>query len=400
MAFEHRVRLLLGNPPIEADVWDEYTIAVDMLRAGGPFTFTLWYSKDRRAAWNVLLESVKCFDPVRVAIDDALVLNGQIEMLSFPASRTEGARIIVNGRDLAGPAVDFDVSPRLSLTQTTVEAAIRQVFEPLGVTVVTGLDPEAVRISQQGAPQPNARRTRTRRQPVDRTHPQIGERMWNYAQRLAQRAGLLMWVGPLPDGGMGVMLDVPEYDWPPEYQFTRRIDAQGRVTQDSNILDGAFTVSVANIPTEVFVYGHGARGDGTPARVCTHLQHDRFNERFVRRMGTPSPNLFPPRPRHVRANRARSPDQTRQQASRIVDAALVDHEVYTMLVQGHGQVVRGRSLLYAVNTMCRIRDDLVALDGPFLITRCEFRRSRKGGTFTSLVCSPKDAIRITPDPEV
>jgi prophage tail gpP-like protein len=86
----------------------------------------------------------------------------------------------------------------------------------------------------------------------------------------------------------------------------------------------------------------------------------------------------------------------------MVAEAMADFRSYKCTVQGHGQDTDTGHLLYAINTMARVRDDVCTdangnpLDESMLITRVEFMRSRQTGTTTTVTLSPRDAISVVP----
>ena len=111
----------------------------------------------------------------------------------------------------------------------------------------------------------------------------------------------------------------------------------------------------------------------------------------------------PTQPRHVRAQRARTVAETAREGARMVAEAMAGFRAYRCTVHGHGQDGTAGHLLYAINTMARVRDDVTTdasgnpLDESMLITRVEFQRSRQNGTTTAVTLSPRDAISLVPD---
>lgn len=125
---DHEVKLILASSGVELDVWDEYVITQDMLSPGSPFTFALWYSRDRAATWEVLRRSVKVGDSVILTIDGAPQLNGRIEQVTTAAAGHGARTMTIAGRDLAGVALDFDADPTINVTGQRLEDALRRVF--------------------------------------------------------------------------------------------------------------------------------------------------------------------------------------------------------------------------------------------------------------------------------
>lgn len=395
MALTHNVSLSLADGA-DVDVWDGYQITQSMIRHGSPFTFELWRSNTARSTWDYLLDNVKAFDPCTVRIDGAVQMCGQIESVRVGSDRG-GAKIIVSGRDTAGCLQSWDLDPRIPLRKTTLEDALRAIFEPFGFKVFIGVDASVVAQSQRAHRAASAKHAprHPRRAHVDRWRPDIGTKAWQAAQKLCRRAGYMMWVAPWDTDSIAVIVDKPRYDSAPIYQLTRREVSPGLVSQDSNILAGWRTTDVRDVPTEVFVYGQAARGDGTPARTCAHLVNDRLDAQFVR-------FPVPARPIHARSVSAQELGHNEQQAARLLDDAMVRHRAYEAIVQGHGQTLDGGDdarVLWAINNNVRVRDDVSRIDETMMIDTLEFTGSRNDGKRTKLNLHPLYAIRLQPDPE-
>lgn len=130
---DHEVKLTLASSGVGLDVWDEYAITLDMLTPGSPFTFALWYSRDRQTTWEVLRRSVKVGDSVVLSIDGAPQLNGRIETIRTPVDGHGSRTMVITGRDLAGPALDFDADPAINVVGQRLEDALRRVFASVNV---------------------------------------------------------------------------------------------------------------------------------------------------------------------------------------------------------------------------------------------------------------------------
>ena len=132
---EHTVDLVLAASGLAPDVWDEYAITIDMLQAGNAFTFGMWSSETNGTTWDALRRGVKALDSVVVGIDGAAQLNGRIEKIETGADGHGEARMVISGRDLAGPALDWDADPTLTLTGIPLEQALQRVFAGVGLPV-------------------------------------------------------------------------------------------------------------------------------------------------------------------------------------------------------------------------------------------------------------------------
>ena len=390
MAISHDVKLVRDTSGQDFSNWSEYQITLDMLKAGSPWSFTLWRSDAASSTWNDIRKSIKCGHAITVSIDGAPQLNGRVEEIVVGGNRQKGVSFTITGRDMAGGPIDWDVDPSVSLRNTTLEDALTAILTPFGITVVLGADASAAR-NMQSSLQSGSRAPSTRhhrRQQVDLTHPRIGERAWALCEKLARKEGFMLWIAPDTSGNLAAILDAPAYSGVVDYDF-RRVEQNGVAT--GNVIDGSLTVQTRDTPTDVFVYSRAARGNKQAARYAAHVQNARFDTQFV------VPPQRASQPRHIRADRARSVATATQEAQRALSDAMVHHRTYQGTVQGHGQVVNETMTLYAINSICHIQDDEALLDDTMLISRVQFSRSRAEGVLTRFVAHTLGAIVATPE---
>lgn len=400
MSQSHEVTLTLGSTGTVVDVWDEYALTIDMTSPGSPWTFAMWRSEARNTVWRTLAREVKLFDRVTVAIDGAPQITGRIETREPGADHDGGASLVISGRDMAAVAMSWDADPAVEVRNLALDDALTRLFDPLGLTVVVtpAADARAVQLhATQGARGSGRQR---RRHVVDRARPRPGEKVWQLADAMCRRAGFMLWSAPRAGGTVGLVVDAPDYAQPATFRFDRRInDSSASPSATGNILRGSEPMSIRETPTDVTVYGASQRSVGAGTRLKTALVNDRLLSPAITR-GLVLDSI-PAQPRHIQSTRARSLAATRSEAEREIADAMASFRSYHCTVQGHGQTVGGRRLLYAVNTMAHVYDDICLdtweqpLDEDMLITRAEFRRSRKAGTTTSLTLVPKGSLTVT-----
>lgn len=386
MAHTHQVTLALGAEGVEVSAWDEVTITLDMLRPGSPWTVTLWRS-GRGEAWSRARELAKLFAPIEIRVDGAVQLRGVIEKIRDGASRA-GAPFTISGRDIFAAAMVADVDPRLHLRDTTLEEAMRAALQPLGLDVTVGASAAAVREIQAGA-RPGSRGTTSttpRRHRVDRFRPQVGQRVWDFLTQLARRHGYIIYPGPI-EGGMGLVIDRPDYTAPPQGALTRRRQSDG--TYAGNILDGALLLDATDVPTEVTVFGRTRMTAPQDARHQATVLADLATRRTV--------EVYLPRPRYVRDPKARTPQIAQQRARHVIARAMTEFAVYEATVQGFSWGFQNRR--WAINTMVSVDDEVSGARDAWLLTRVEFKRSRSSGHTTGLRLVPADSIDLEPDAE-
>ena len=428
MATEHTCTVTLGSG-VEVDVFDRYTVTLDMMHAGNPWTVSMWHSTTRRATWDVLRREVKLGAPLTLAIDGAAQVTGRIETLETHVGRG-GATLVVSGRVLGGVAMSWDADPTVRLRGLPLSDALTALFLPLGLPLVV-TDAAAARIVQSGTnrtnlgPQHHGHRraaapvgpvrgsrpagrphsptrgvsraqARHRAQPIDRSHPRAGEHVWALADEMCRRLGFLLWVAPFDDGGLGVVVDVPYFAGPDVYQLANRTDPAAF----HNVLKCAEKLSVKDVPTEVNVYTGTTRGDLISNRTRSQTFNVGLERTDVSRGFVVDP--MTPQVRHIKSSRSRTISAAAREGERVVAEAMAGFRRYECTVQGHGQTVGGVPRLYALNTMAHVRDDLCTapdgtpLDESMLITGVTFNGSRQAGTTTDLVLVPKDSIQVIP----
>lgn len=396
MAQSHEVTLTLLSTGTVVDVWDRYSIVQDMLSPGNAWTFSFWRSQTRNATWDVVKHEVRFGARVLVSIDGAPQLTGAIGRFRFHNGR-DGAACVISGRDLAGPAITWDADPHVTLRNTTAEDAIRALLEPFGIPLSIGVDAAAAREAQA-----NVRRgtrgvtTRTRRRVLDQVHPRPGEKVWQLIDRMVRKLGLLAWIAPDSNGQLAVIIDSPVSAGAPDYQFRWELGDDGITVARTNILEGDWDVDYDTVPTSVSVVAHATRGDSLPARTeVTILNDATSSHRFAATDPPPAPH-----PRYIESRHARSHDHARSEARRLIAEANADFEKYTCKVQGHSQRspnFAGADILYTVNSVAHVRDDIPGIDKDMIVRRVEFNGSRGDGQTTTLMMSPLGSIEIVPE---
>ena len=398
--YDHAVDLVLCTSGTEIDVWDEYVISLDMLSPGNPWTFAFFRSAARRTTWDVIKRLVRLGDDVALSIDSACQLAGRVETIRTEASRQQGATVILSGRDYAGVAMDFDADPTLNVRNTPLGEALPQVFGPLGIPVRVVDSAADVRVTSGRVRGPRGTSaTAPRTVVVDRAHPVPGQKVWQFANSIVSRLGYLCWVAPDADQGLALVVDVPRSSGAPSYLLLRRELADG--SYEGNILTGGETLSSKGVPTTVSVYTGSDRGAQVSARSAVTTINVGLGDPVVTRGLVLDP--FPAQPLHVRSQRARTRTRAAQEGSRAILEAMRGFRTYECTVRGHGQTLDDNRLLYALNTIARVRDDVCLdsegnpLDEDMLIVGIEFRRSRASGTLTRLRLVPLGSLLIEPD---
>lgn len=389
----HEVKLILRDGT-ELGSWDRYTIAIDMLSVGAPWTFSVWRSErvgqDSEAySWSEVLGKVKLYDSLRVEIDGTVQLCGVIEERK-PSHSRDGAVLVISGRDATALALECDADPRSVLTNSTLTDSLEALFRPIGVPVrfLSGANASSAARGQSALR--SLSQTRRRHQ-VRHHRSRAGEKIWQAAEAIARRYGYMLWAGPSQDG-FTVICDVPDYESSSVFTL-KHAQQNGFTTSDSNVLSAELSEVVRGVPTEVVAFARAPRGNSSSARYAARQTNSELP-----RYSTVTSSL-PSVLRVIQPRRAGSSTSSQQEAVREQNRAMRDWRSYTCTVAGHSQEVAGKQAIYAVNTMCDVRDDILGLDEPMLLLSATFEGTRTGGQTTKLKLGTRDSIQLTPEPE-
>lgn len=350
---------------------------------------------------------------------------GVIDDRSISVSREGGTTFTISGRDLAGfltdasVDLDLDVSAGMRLVDL-VTAAVA----PYGITVVTDsygaqrtLSASTSRASEaaraSGVAEAHyslsaqAEATRTGR-PVDEVtgnflsaaladiqarraarsgyanvmgpsdierltvrdaRPQVGETVWAFCARHAERLGVLMWFSPLGR----LILSSPRYGQEPRYAAVRRWTSDP--AQPNNVLAGELIESIGDRFSEVTVFGRG---------------NMRSSERQVVR-GVATDDSWPssrPKPFRTQEGDIRTSDAAARKALRELMRAKQDAFRVEYTLPDHG----ANGYLYAIDSTIRVIDEPAIVDGIFYVTKRTFTKDRENGTLTRVRAVPRGAL--------
>lgn len=382
------IALQIGASARTVTEWDQATITLDMLAPGCPFTVTL-HRAGREETWQELLEDAVAYAPVVVEVNGAVQVRGIIRRRRTGGDR-QGRTLTISGTDYAGLAAVAEVPPTFSLKNTPLVRAIEGLYGPLGIPVTVGAAATSALETQTRTRRGSRGGTTSRRRHhVDAIKVRGGEPVQAIADALCRRHGYLLYTAPF-EGGVGVVIDRPNYDAPVRHRLTRRLVSSTPERYEGNIITAARDLDVTRVPTDVTVFGHSSASGDSDARVRV----------VVENAGLDHPLVSPDRyivSRYVRDRRARSPQIAEQRGRREIARAMGDFDVYTATVPGFSFDER---FVWAVNAMARVEDDLEGVDGDWLVTRVEFSQNRQTGRTTNLRLVPKGGLVIEPDEEV
>lgn len=421
-SYDHAYSLKLIATGTEFTNFDRYTVTIDMLDLGNPFTFSLWRSNITNTLWSDVVSSIKLGAKIAFDIDGITQLTGLIESINITSNRGSGTALVISGRDLTGPAISWDISPAIRVRDRTLQQVLTDAFATIGLPISIGHNAEIERNTRTGRNRNTRALTlRPRTNNIRRAKPRHGEKIMDFALSVIRRLGFMCWVAPTHDGTLALIVDVPDYTSDDVFRFERRL-VNGVVTQQSNILDSTYTAQIRSIPTVVTAYSRVNRGNTAPSfnreravqfATATNAQYgvaiDTIpGEPVVAVTRVPFTNTallqypFIEQPLvkqtlHLTSDRAKDAAHGAQEAKKTIADAMKNFRNYTLTVKGHGQIINSQRLLYAVNTMAAVRDDITGINESMLITSVEFSGSRKDGKTTRLVLGTKGAIQLQPE---
>lgn len=451
------VNVVLMPSGVVIEGYDRLSWRMSMVDKALPFAMSVrWGAGSARYA-----ETVKIGHIISIVVDGTIMFVGEVESVLFKRDRASGRVLVASGRDLYGSAVFSDADPRISLSGLPLEEQFKRLLSPLKIPLVfPNLESAREAVSR---PRAGARNITPAAPRVPRHTHRIkpGETIADAVDSIAKKNGALVWTQPSQDqdGGLLICVGKPSYNDSPNYYLSYNVGPDGKPTPDSNVLDMEYKAQVQSVPTAVTAYGRNSRGDTRASRVRVNREQRSFNvlnidtnawtvstseyqdpNRIVRnferqvdeaqrrasdqsqtssgdtrrntaqRMQFSNSELFTypfvadtlrPRIKHLHTKRAKDPRTGEQEARHYVAMANAKMRTIMATVQGFGQTIDGVRRLWAVNSMCRVKDSDLALEEDMLVQELTFNEVRadgkSGGQTVNLVLSTKGALDLDPD---
>ena len=370
---DHVVTVRAGAQAV--DRWTKYTIDLDILQPAD--AFALSFGPATRALYEVLAPDVA----VEVLVDDITVLTGFVDDRVWSDAR-DGSTIEITGRDKGGRLVDESMPLTsfrgLGIVQLA-EAAARPWFPKVSLSnaenrrLLRGSGAPIARVSKEP---PIA----TGPHPEKKVVP--GQTRWQVLSGFLQEAGLLGW--STADGAQ-LVVGKPNYDQEPQYHFVQPGPRSARA-REGNVASVAIRHSVGERYSMVVAMGAG-RGDTANygAAVTKH--------RAVAKDGPGAQgeggSFRHPKVLYVADDEVRNIDQAVARAAREKRQRDASGHELDLVVPGHAQLVEGRPVLYAPDTMASVEHEETGLSGLYLVTSVAFAQDRQSGPTTRLRLVPR-----------
>lgn len=397
---KEQVVLELADAGVELKSFTEYTFNSSFLSPSDGFTFTLAAERLDDATKSAMVPGAK----VRLTLNGSVQATGHIDSISISASRTGGVEYRVDGRDRLGPAVNACANPFQTFkTGQTLEDILKTVFAPFGWSKPEQFDVsnEANRSIQSMTSNRGQRLSKGGKKhgpkPLKsyvqhQCAPFAKEGVFNFATRLATRAGLWIWCSA---DGEKLIVSKPDFESDPIATLLR--NAEG----GTNILDGEVRFDSTDQPTAIFVDAFTNGGEYGRGRARAYA----FNPAVTTRGGLSSLAELHPDAREVElpvaqdnvvmivpfesVQYATATDcQTQEQLENFLkrEMALLRRKSLSVnyTVEGHIMNSTTGPAAWTVDTTVQVKDDVAGVDEVLYVAGRTFHKSRYGGTTTHL----------------
>lgn len=200
--------------------------------------------------------------------------------------------------------------------------------------------------------------------------PQVGETVWAFCARHAERLGVLMWFSPLGR----LVLSSPQYSQEPLFRAVRRYVSDP--ADPNNVASGSLSESIGDRHSSVTVYGRGNVRSTARQPITGVATDDSWPSG-----ATLKPLIAQDTSLRTSSTCARKALRTLMEAKK--DAFGMNYQLYD-----HGQ---GRHL-FATDRTIAVVDEPVDVDGIFYITKRTFRGGRDIGTVTDVRVVPRGSL--------
>lgn len=343
---------------------------------------------------------------VSLSINGRTQGDGLIDGVDLSSSRKAGTELHVHGRDRLAQVVDSCADPKTRLTAgMTIFDAVKTFFTPFGWSddtqflVNNATNRNVMTGATRGTP------TTKKGKPLKsyvlhQTKPYPAEGTFAFLSRLSQRFGLWIW---LTADGQFVVLSKPDFEQEAIYSIRHR---RGPEEIYNNALTVHSATNYADQPSCIIATAGGTGGENAVGNFSLGVVNPAIdadnavvinaypNTRFIAWPDSPwisAPVKFPfARPLFLHDDESKTFDELEGFLRREISLRARRTLTYTVEVEGHavskstGAVNDADSLIWAVDTIANVEDDVADIHEPLWIMGRTFIKSREGGTKTRL----------------
>lgn len=378
---DDRVRLVLaGSEVYIAESW-EVKCSIFTQPAG----FSL-----RMGNAAVLAELIRKYPPrtpFQLFIGKALQQTGRTDAPGAEDS-AGGSEFSVRGRDALSPLHDDLIADESNFSEPTYLELVKKQLKEVGLgdRTVTGSN-RANREIKAGVKLQELLPPRTVDQILTDAAPsgttsgivhqsvqaKLGERRYEFLKRYLDLAGLFLWAAA--DGNF--ILSEPNVNQKPAFRIQRRLSDTRDTT---NVKRGSFEDATEHRFSEYSVYGRGAgKKGGHPKALGTFVDSEMVNWGFKKT-------------KTIRAARARTKEQAEFIARRHAAEDRRQGSKLRYVMSGSSTPsLNGSRLIYGVDMLCEVDDEIYGFRETFYVSDVAFRRSPQTET-ELLLTRPQDLV--------
>ena len=381
---EHQITMRFGGKTVTG--WDDYDIPLDILEPWAPWSMKL--PKAGKDAFDIARPD----HLVEILVDGTRVLTGYVDDRDFACGRSGGSTLHVVGRGKVGRLVDESMPFPLSFENLGIRQLAEKVAKPWfdGVTLsnatnrrlMLGTDDDGNPIPIAGASSEPAIDESTKKR-HHRVEP--GESRWHVLDMFTREGQLLAWATA---DGKQLIVGRPNYAQAPQYRFFLPKPGSDRQVE-GNVNDVHLKDSVGERYSKLFLFGAVDLDDEDADGDVIHYTSTVVNGPYVD--GTGNDFLYPKR-LTVKDRDAHSQQAANEHAKREMAFRDATGRRLVVSVRGHGQIIGGRKVLFAPDTMATVELEQLEILAPFLITSVHMRRSRGAGTSSVIHMVPKGTV--------
>lgn len=411
---DDKVEIVVERTGVSLDTWADYAINSDFFTPTDGWSFTLG---DGRA--ETIPQFIVAGDKIQIFVNGLPQCTGYVDSVDPHAEKGGGSTWTVQGRDLLAQAVDGCIDPRNQFKPSmtlgdVVDKALGPFFEGIIFTTDNAENVNVMTGQTKGKKYSKTTTTKRGKQrggkvlkgyDVDMLKPHPSEGAFAFAQRIANRHGLWIW---LAGDGQSVIVGHPRIE-PGQCEVLLSLTRTVANSQQNNIVSGGTKVDLTDQPS--CIIADAASGGGTFGRSKTiarmvnpltgydidgNLQPSvaKVFENYtagvteVEHEGYPVLRNFTPigiaRPLWLHDEESHTIEELEGFIRREMSTRLRKAVVGRYRVEGHGQIVDGAFVPWAIDSQVHVKDDQSGVDEVMWIQARTFHRGRTGGTYTDL----------------
>lgn len=368
---DHVITIVVGGTQIFG--WETYEISVSMLTPADHFQIRCPFD---RGVWD----QCKTDQPVKIMIDDTVVLNGFIDERLVPED-DEVVELV--GRCRVGRLID-ESAPGINYANLEMLQLIQQVAAPWFPTVTFSNARNRRVVRGRG------KKAKAGGEPVKLfsgkkigSHIEPGQSRWTVIESLCKQAGFIAFAS---GDGTELIVGKPNYDQELQYRFFMP-KADSTRTGESTVRGMGIHESVTERYSRVIAVGEGV---GTEANYGAAVA-SRYGEAKNNPATPDGDGLDFTQPKRLIVKRSlASQAEALELATR--EMAVRDARGHKIVVRadGHGQIIAGSEVtLFAPDCLAAVEDERTGTVGTYIVTNCTYRCGRGRGEETSMDLLPK-----------